>query len=211
MAGVLYADEWHLRCGYYNYAIATSPPPQEDNNAVLLKAPLDMQQYEEILSVISNMITVMERNPRAFRGIEEEALRDHFLVQLNGRYEGQATGETFNGNGKTDILIRVEGKNIFIAECKFWGGEEKLKASLDQLLGYTTWRDTKLALLIFNRRKNFTAVFKQIPEVIKKHPNFIRELSHPNPLETEFRFVLHHPDDKNRERLLSVLAFDIPQ
>jgi hypothetical protein len=83
MAGVLYADEWHLRCGYYNYAIATSPPPQEDNNAVPLKAPLDMQQYEEILSVISNMVTVMERNPRTFRGIEEEALRDHFLVQLN--------------------------------------------------------------------------------------------------------------------------------
>jgi len=197
------------RCKYYNYEIATSTPPQEENNLEPLKAHLDMQQYDEILSVISNMVAVMERNPKTFQKIEEEALRDHFLVQLNGKYKGQATGETFNGNGKTDILIRVEGKNIFIAECKFWGGEKKLKETLDQLLGYTTWRDTKLALLIFNRRKNFTAVLKQIPEVIKNHPNFTRKT--PYPSETGFRFELHHPDDKNRELLLTVLAFDIPQ
>src|SRR5260370_4966399 len=53
----------------------------------------------------------------------EEDLRTHFLVQLNGVYEGQATGETFNFEGKTDILIRADGGNIFIAERKFWSGE----------------------------------------------------------------------------------------
>jgi hypothetical protein len=37
-------------------------------------------------------------------------------VQLNRHFEGAATGETFNHRGKTDILIRVDGKNIFIAE-----------------------------------------------------------------------------------------------
>jgi hypothetical protein len=31
-------------------------------------------------------------------------------------FKGQATGETFNFQGKTDILIRVEGKNVSIAE-----------------------------------------------------------------------------------------------
>ena len=40
-------------------------------------------------------------------------LRQHFLVQLNGQYEGQAVGETFNYEGKTDILIRSEGKKPF--------------------------------------------------------------------------------------------------
>jgi hypothetical protein len=40
--------------------------------------------------------------------MREEDLRQHFLVQLNGQYEGQATGETFNFQGKTDILIRAE-------------------------------------------------------------------------------------------------------
>ncbi len=198
-------------CKFYNYTIAISLSYQEESKLEALTVPIDMQQYEEILSLLSNMVTVMERNPKTFEGIEEEALRDHFLVQLNGKYKGQATGETFNKKGKTDILIRVDGKNIFIAECKFWGGEKKLKETLDQLLGYTTWRDTKLAMLIFNRNKNFTAVLQQIPEVIKKHPNFLRELNNQLEAGKGFRSILHHPDDKNRELLLTVLAFEIPR
>ena len=78
--------------------------------------------YDHILSVLQNMVHVMERSPSAFASMDEEALRSHFLVQLNGHYEGQATGETFNYEGKTDILIRADGKNIFIGECKFWSG-----------------------------------------------------------------------------------------
>ena len=60
----------------------------------------------------------MERSPSAFVTLGEEALRLHFLLALNGHYEGAATGETFNYEGKSDILIRVKGRNIFAAECK---------------------------------------------------------------------------------------------
>ena len=96
-----------------------SSKPSASSASYVPEPTLDMQEYEHILSVISNMVTVMERSPHAFSGMKEEDLRQHFLVQLNGQYEGQATGETFNFEGKTDILIRVEGKNVFIAECKF--------------------------------------------------------------------------------------------
>ena len=64
---------------------------------------LAIDEYEHILSVISNMVMVMERSPSAFKSMGEEDLRQHFLVRLNGQYEGQATGETFNYKGKTDI------------------------------------------------------------------------------------------------------------
>jgi hypothetical protein len=169
---------------------------------------LDIQEYEHILNVISNMVAVMERSPHAFHGMKEPDIRQHFLVQLNGQYEGQATGETFNFEGKTDILIRVEGKNIFIAECKFWDGPESLRKTIDQLLGYATWRDTKTAILVFNRAKNFSAVLAKIPEVIKAHPNFMREI--PYKSESGFRYVLHHRDDKSRELTLTILAFEVP-
>lgn len=59
----------------------------------------------------------MELSPHAFLEMDEEALRSHFLVQLNGVYEGAATGETFNFQGKTDILIRKDGKNVFAANA----------------------------------------------------------------------------------------------
>lgn len=170
---------------------------------------LPMDEYEHILKVISNMVAVMERSPDAFRGLDEEALRTHFLVQLNGQYEGQATGETFNASGKTDILIRHKGKNIFIAECKIWKGSQALREAVDQLLDYVTWRDTKTAILAFNRNKDFSAVLEQISATIGQHEHVKREL--PYPAETGFRFILQQKNDINREIYLTVLAFDVPR
>lgn len=184
------------------------PTPSQSTVPFVPEPTLDMQEYENILSVITNMVVVMERSPHAFRGMKEEDLRQHFLVQLNGQYEGQATGETFNFEGKTDILIRVNGKNIFIAECKFWRSPKSLMDAIDQLLNYVSWKDTKTAILIFNREKQFSEVLSKIPEIIKKHPNFKREL--PCKSETGFKVILHHRDDTNRELILTVLAFEVP-
>jgi hypothetical protein len=169
---------------------------------------LDAANYEHILTVIGNMVTVMERSPSAFREMREEDLRQHFLVQLNGQFEGMATGETFNFEGKTDILIRADGRNIFIAECKFWEGPKGFNDAIDQLLGYTTWRDTKTALLIFNRGRALSTVLSKIPELVRARPEFIREITQDG--ETRFRFILHHRDDKQRELTLTVMVFEIP-
>jgi hypothetical protein len=94
--------------------------------------------YQHILKVIDNMTLVMERSPTAFAEMGEEDIRQHYLVQLNGHFEGVATGETFNHLGKTDILIRAEGKNIFIAECKFWRGEKQFVETVDQTRFFPT-------------------------------------------------------------------------
>jgi hypothetical protein len=97
--------------------------------------------YKQILEIIQNMSIAMERSPTAFAKLEEEHLRFHFLIQLNGVYEGEAMGEAFNYQGKTDILVRSGGHNLFIAECKFWGGEQVLLDTTDQLFRYVTWRE----------------------------------------------------------------------
>jgi hypothetical protein len=91
-----------------------------------MKAPEYSRHYDEYG-------TRMERSPSAFTMIDEEDLRQHFLVQLNGHYKGQATGETFNYQGKTDILVRAGGKNIFVAECKYWRGEKSYADTIDQI------------------------------------------------------------------------------
>lgn len=169
---------------------------------------LATEEYENILKIINNMALVMERSPRTFSKLSEEEIRDHFLMHLNGHYEGQATGETFNCSGKTDILIRVEGRNIFIAECKFWRGEKEFLETIDQLLGYTSWRDTKTAILLFNRNKEFSAVLQKIPDAIRPHSCFISGYGATE--ETMFRYIFHQPGDINRRLVLTVMAFDIP-
>ena len=169
---------------------------------------LAMAEYDEILGIVRNMVRVMEQSPRAFEKMGEEDLRTHFLVQLNGQYEGRATGETFNFQGKTDILIRDEGRNVFIAECKFWAGEKQFVETIDQVLSYVSWRDTKVAVLIFNRNVNFTEVVAKIKESVPSHKNFKKLLGKLD--ESSSRYIFHQPNDPNRELILTVMAFDIP-
>jgi hypothetical protein len=169
---------------------------------------LGVSDYEHILGVMQGMTQVMELSPSAFHDVDEEALRSHFLVQLNGHYQGQATGETFNYEGKTDILIRSEGRNIFIAECKFWSGPKKLTETIDQLLGYSSWRDTKTAVVIFNRNRDFSKVLSSIPDTVRAHPQYKKDL--PGSTETVFRYLFANRDDRNRELYLTVMAFDVP-
>lgn len=181
-------------------------PPKESFQP---EPALGETDYEEILGIIRNMVRVMEQSPKAFEEMGEENLRTHFLVQLNGQYEGRATGETFNFQGKTDILIREEGKNVFIAECKFWSGEKQFLETIDQLLSYLSWRDTKAAVLVFSRNANFTEVLKKIEESVPNHPNHKRTIAKMD--ESTFRYIFHLPNDPNRELTITVLAFDIPR
>jgi hypothetical protein len=170
---------------------------------------LEEAEYQHILEVIDNMVKVMERSPKAFHDIDEEALRTHFLVQLNGHYEGQATGETFNYQGKTDILIRSGDRNIFIGECKFWSGPAKLTETIDQILGYLSWRDSKAAILLFNRNKDFSKVLDAIPETVKTHPNLQKDEGRCG--QTSFRYAFRHKDDPAKILHLTIMAFDIPR
>ena len=115
-------------------------------------------------------------------------------MQLNGQYEGRASGETFDFEGKTDMMIRCEGRNVFVAECKFWEGPASLMRALDQFLGYLAWRDAKAALLVFNWNKDFSSVLEKIPEGVEEHPCFKRRLLisvavHPLPLRLPRRGV----------------------
>ena len=165
--------------------------------------------YENILSVISSMSLTMERSPSAFAVLNEEALRSHYLALLNGHYDGQVTGETFNHTGKTDILIRSDNKNVFVAECKFWTGPKSFNDAINQLLGYTCWRDTKAALIVFNRDTQMSTVLDKIPSIVESHPNYKRTVPDATS-ETSFRYHFGHRDDMARELVLSVLVFDVP-
>jgi len=166
-------------------------------------------EYQHILHVIECMAHVMERSPTAFRTMSESDLRMHFPVQLNAQYEGEAAGEVFNFAGKTDILLRHQDRNVFIAECKFWRGPAALTEALDQLLSYLTWRDARTAIILFNRGRDFSKLLSNIPQVVEAHRSFKRRCEQAD--ETRFRFVLGRPDDPAREVILTVLAFDMPR
>jgi hypothetical protein len=155
------------------------------------------------------MSFVMERSPTVFENAEEEHIRVHYLVQLNGQYQGAATGETFNHQGKTDILIRHQNRNVFVAECKFWGGYRGLIETANQLLGYTTWRDTRTALIIFSRNQDFTNVISEAQRAMKDHQQY--KSGPTKESETRFRYIFNHPDDKQRDIIVTLMLFNMPK
>jgi hypothetical protein len=169
---------------------------------------LAQKEYEHILGVLKSMSLVVERNPAAFASLDEETIRTHFLLQLNGHYEGSATGETFNAAGKTDILIRVENRNIFVAECKFWHGPKSFNDAIDQLLGYLSWRDSKCALLIFNHTKDSSAVRQKMHEAMSSRPEHRKTLAHDSASDSRYIFV--KSSDPGREIQICTMLFDVP-
>ncbi len=170
---------------------------------------LGITEYDDILKTICSMVKVMERTPSVFAPMDEEPLRTILLVCLNGLYEGQASGETFNGRGKTDILIRRDDRNVFIAECLMWKGKAYLQKKMDeQLFQYALWRDSKLALIIFNRGGNFTHTIDTMKSTVKNHPHCINQMEWSH--ESGARYVFRRHDDAARNFLLTALAFDVP-
>ncbi|HEX5375857.1 MAG TPA: hypothetical protein VFW48_06840 [Solirubrobacterales bacterium] len=164
--------------------------------------------YEHTLTVIRSWVKAMERTPGDYASAEEEALRDALLIMLNTHYEGDGQAEAFNKNGKTDILIRVEDRNIFIAECKRWAGEKAAIDALDQLLGYATWRDSKLALIFFVNRKDIAAVTEKAKAVLAAHPSFERWLDPGD--DGELKCAIKWPDDPDRHAELAAFFVHLP-
>ena len=118
------------------------------------------------------------------------------------------SGETFNKSGKTDILIRHEGKNLFVAECGIWKGAKQFLGKIDQLLSYLTWRDSKTALICFVRNKEFGAVVETIKKEIPSHACFVK--GHPPVGEAWLRYEFSLKDDPSRSVKIAVLCFHYP-
>lgn len=126
--------------------------------------------YENIKNIINLTCISMEKLARTFCKFQEEELRDVILSNLNTHYQNNATGETFNKRGKTDIHIPFENKSAYIGECKIWAGKEQFLAAIDQLFSYMRWRDTKTSLIIFNKKnKDFPKLIETIDDLLSKH------------------------------------------
>lgn len=171
---------------------------------------LDFVNYHKILKIINDVGKNFERMPSTFKDKGEEDLRDHIILVLDPNFElGGVSGETFNKTGKTDILLRYDSTVVFIAECKFWGGDKVYLKTIDQLLKYLSWRDTKTSVVIFVREKNFSSILEKVQAVTETHSNYLGFVSKSD--ENWFNYRFHLNEDKNREVKLAVQLFHLPK
>lgn len=179
-------------------------PPARTSGSYEPEPTLSDSDYEEAIRIIGNSSRQLERSPSTTLRLDEEERRDLLLVALNAQFEGQAGGEVFNGAGKTDILLRVDNRNVFIAECKIWRGPKSFGQGIDQLLGYLVWRDTKGAIVLFIETKAPTDVIAKASQGLSAHPRCVRVLGGTRPEERQ-DFVLLAEDDPAREIRIALL------
>lgn len=186
-----------------------SPTLRSSFNSIKEAEPsIENDTYEEILHFIRHQGRTFELAPRTYSVHDEEGLRDIILSQLNGKFQGAAVGEAFRNKGKTDILIEQENRAAFVGECKIWTGPAGLSNALSQLLGYLTWRDSKAALIIFNKiNKNFLKILDVIPGKISTHRLFEDNLLCGE--QGEFRVRMKSPDDEDGRVTVHVFAFNL--
>jgi hypothetical protein len=184
-------------------------PRMPDSKPMVLEPVLGDEVFEHILSVLRLAAAQMERSPKTYEGMGEEDRRQVLLTALNTHYSGDGTAEAFNVGGKTDILVRHEGSNLFIGECKFWGGQKVFTATIDQLLGYQAWRDTKLAIIMFVREKGLTSIIETARKTLGDHPQFVEWQDAAT--EMELRAVVSWPGDQRRHADLNVFLVSTPK
>jgi hypothetical protein len=171
---------------------------------------LELSIYEDILRLIANFRATLERSPGTFARLSEEELRDHLILILNGSYSGAATAETFNGKGKTDILLRHNDRNVFIAECKFWHGAKAFTSAIDQLLGYLVWRDSKAALIVFIRNKNVSQVIQNAVETLQGHPLYVSGGAGSDPSDRSDFILRASEEDTTRTIRVALIPIVVP-
>lgn len=183
--------------------INRTPPKKPSVKPQSKEYSITDEHYQNINNIIVMNGITMEKTARTYYHNNEEELRDHLLATLNTHYDN-ATGETFRKIGKTDILIEFESKAAFVGECKIWHGTKQFSEAVQQLLNYSTWRDLKVSLVIFNKgNKNFHTILTAIDVWIKEHTK-----SYIKPNENVWK-CRYYRDDMQVEIDLTVSTFDL--
>jgi hypothetical protein len=191
---------------------------QQLDRAINIGSPewhLEETIAEDVIATIMSFTSALERltvTADKLAGEDEETIRDLLLFILNSNYQGAATGETFIGNGKTDILLRWRDRDAFIGECKYWYGSEKFTPAIEQLLGrYTIWRDTRVALILFIRNiSNISEIINKADDCIASSDRLIQAIT---PVEPDRRrdYLVRAASDDQRVIRLALIPVVIPR
>ena len=177
---------------------------QRGNNAKFVPEPvLEEADYRDVLEQVHGWALQMERVPGTAAKLDEEELRDLLLGSLNTVWQGAAGGELFNGAGKTDILVRHADRNVFIGELKFWRGPKTVVYTINQLLSYLVWRDSKAAVVMFIKTADPTATIEKLHREVASHPSHLLTRSGGTPSkQVDYVFTA---DDEGRRISLAVI------
>lgn len=180
------------------------PAPQKpQKKPVQPEYCIEDKDYENINNIIFMYGSSMEKTARSHRNNDEEELRDFILATLDTHYEN-ASSETFRKVGKTDIHILFKNQAAFIGECKVWRGDKVFNDAIRQLFSYSTWKDTKVTLVFFNKHnKSFRSILSKIDNWVSSNTKSHTQ-AHANSWD-----CIYYRQDMEVNVKLHIVAFDL--
>jgi len=175
-----------------------------------LKTFLDIHLHnknivDEVIIAIFNYGKSLEKKPNTYKDRGEEALRDLFITHVENNFNLNFGAESLNKKGKTDILVGYKNTTYLVIECKFWSGEKNLHETINQLLGYITWRNKNGAIMFFVTNQKLSTAINTIKEKTSQHGNYVKTLNERD--DSWFDFTFHIDGDDGIEFTLSILLF----
>ena len=94
--------------------------------------------------------------------------------------------------------------------CKIWHGQKQFLEAISQLFDrYLTWRDSKVAVMMFVKNKEFSKAIETVKETVSKHDYFVEDIDVSK--ESSFSYKFHLKDDKEKAVFLEVMLFHFPE
>jgi hypothetical protein len=184
------------------------PLPRRSERLSPFSDPQLQELFTRILNTVRAATSAMQRSPANYRDWQEEQLRDVVLLALNMVYQSHARAEAFNAAGHTDLLIAVDGQNLFIGECKIWHGSKSFGQALEQLMSYSTWQDGRLALIFFVREENIVDITAKGRQALQDRDELVRWIDRDGdgPIAR-----IRWPNDPGREATLAIVFCHLPR
>jgi hypothetical protein len=129
---------------------------------------------QSLVEFTNGLCCVIEDAGESFFEMEEEKIRDVFIVSLTMGFPGLSVAESFAVHEKTDLRVYRPGTERFRpsvkTEFKVWNGPADTVKALKQLLAYSTGDEEWVGLIFIFRRKDIDHMYAGIRELLSTFP-----------------------------------------
>jgi hypothetical protein len=127
---------------------------------------------ERALTALTAACRALER--MQVRDQSEEGLRDILVVALSSALPGSTYAEARQGQGHTDVLVRIGDETVLVVECKILRRPGWVGKGIGQLLSYLTARDRDAALVVFGFGLAPEELHRRTQDIVREHPSYLR-------------------------------------
>jgi hypothetical protein len=181
------------------------------NDADVPEPTLTPDHLGQVIETLAGAVGLLGHSPSLYATMDEEQLRNHVLVLLNGQFdytEGNSQG-IFETVGHNAIGLRSGARFAFLAECLFWTNVTACMQSVEHSLSHPLCRNASLVLVVFSRSRTLNRLVSNIRSAMTAYPLCI-QIADEQP-ENGCTVTLQRPGQPDHLVQLDVRVFKAPK